>query len=269
MSQDFIKHIEKMLALGQKIIKSSPILGDEVGTINAKGDHTIAMDVKVEKALIDYIKTNNIPANIFSEEIGLVKFHPSPTHLIVFDPLDGSTNYRIGKNILPYGLMICCFKGVKPRLGDVIASGAREYTTNQAWIFNGLRTKKIGGGDIKLNKKWKIEASTPVYLDTYYKEGYKTYLPLAGKIFIRNNGSSIGNLSYVLAEVAACLGGVCMRPEEIGTVVSLIKGAGGVTLDHQGKDIGHAPFSPDKTYPILAGDKNIIDFAVSQIKGKS
>lgn len=266
MKQDFVKHIHQMLAIGKEIIKGSPLLVKEVGTVNAKGDHTIAMDVKVEQELIGYIKKNNLSVNIFSEEIGLVKFHPSPTRLVVFDPLDGSTNYKIGKNLLPYGLMICCFKGLKPKLGDVIASGAVEYTTNQSWIFDGHQTKKLDGTNIKLNKKWAIHRSTPIYLDLYYKMAYEKFRPLAQKIHIRWAGSTISSLTYVLSGVAAAMGSACMRPEEIGTVVSLIKGAGGVALNHQGEDIGQEEFSSEKTYPILAGSKSIVDFAIAQIK---
>jgi len=57
-------------------------------------------------------------------------------------------------------------------------------------------------------------------------------------------GSTIGNLSYVLKNIAAGLGGVCMRPEEIGAIVSLIKGAGGIAVNHKGEDLGEEDFSP-------------------------
>lgn len=263
---NFDEHIRRILLLGKKIISSNPLLTEEVGTTNAKGDKTIRMDVKIEKSIIDYIKTNNIPANIFSEEIGSVKFHSRPQYLIAFDPLDGSINYKIGKNIYPYGLLIAIYRGLTPILNDVIVSGAIEYTHNLCWIYKNKKTYDFEGKLINLSNNWIINESTPVYLDLAYKEGYKNYLPLAQKIFIRNTGSTIGNLSYVLSNIAAGLGGVCMRPEEIGAIISLIKGAGGITINHLGQDLGNEKFSPEKTYRILAGSKNIIEFMMKNLK---
>lgn len=262
MVDDFSEHIAQMLKLGKKTIKGSPMLTEETGVVNAKGDKSIGMDVEIERVLIEYIKQNNLPVNIFSEEIGTIEFHPNPSHLISFDPLDGSTNYKIGKGIFPYGLLIACFKGLKPKLKDVIAAGAIEYTQDLVWILKNGKTFDQKNNRVILKKDWPIHHSTPIYLDIYYKEGYRAYDSIIPNFFIRNSGSTVGNLSYVLSNIAAGLGGYCMRPEEIGAVVALIKGAGGVTVNHQGKDLGEEEFSPDKTYQILGGCKNIIDFVV-------
>jgi len=255
-----------MLALGKNIINSNPLLTEEVGTINVKGDKTIGMDVKIEKALIDYIKKNNIPANIFSEEIGTIKYDGKAEYLIAFDPLDGSTNYKIGKNIYPYGLLVAIYKGGNPKLKDVLVSGAIEYSHDLSWIYSDNQTTDLKESPIKLKNDWVTDRYTPVYLDLYYREGYLAYTPIAQKLSIRNMGSTIGNLSYVLENIAAGLGGVCMRPEEIGAIVSLIKGAGGIAVNHKGEDLGEEEFSPDKTYQILAGAKNVINFALQQIR---
>lgn len=264
---DTIKeHIISMLHLGKDLATQEPHLTEETGEVNVKGDRSIQMDVKVEQILVDYIKENNLPVNIFSEEIGMIEFHSNPTHLIAFDPLDGSTNYKIGKNIFPYGLLIACYQGTNPKLDDVIAAGAIEYTKDVAWVYSDKKTTDLNGNEVLLKDDWQVRTSTPLYLDLYYEEGYKAYTPLAQKIFIRNHGSTIGNLSYVLSNIAAGMGGICMRPEEIGAIVALIKGAGGITVNHNGEDIGHEIFSPDKTYQILGGTKNIIEFATTLLK---
>lgn len=262
MEISIIDHVKNMIQLGKKIITDNPILSEEMGTTNAKGDKTIAMDAKIEDALVDYIKTNNIPANIFSEEIGEIKFHENPKYLISFDPLDGSTNYKIGKNIYPYGLLIAVYNGTNPKLKDVIASGAIEYSQNFIWYYFDGKTVTDKGEAVSLKHDWEISKSTPFFLDLYYKKGYELYRPLAQKIFIRNIGSTIGNLSYVLSNIASGLGGVCMRPEEIGAIYSLVKGAGGISVDHKGNDIGENRFSPEINHQILAGAKNIVKYVV-------
>lgn len=126
MTEQFSEHILQMLQLGRQTLKDSPRLIEETGATNIKGDKSIAMDVKIEELFINYIKKHNLPVNIFSEETGTTKFHPNPTHLIAFDPLDGSTNYKIGKGLFPYGILIACYQGIEPKLRNVVAAGAIE-----------------------------------------------------------------------------------------------------------------------------------------------
>ncbi len=266
MTEQFGEHILQMLRLGQSTLKDNPQLTEETGVTNAKGDKSIAMDVKIEELFIDYIKKHNLPVNIFSEEVGTVKFHPNPTHLIAFDPLDGSTNYKIGNGLFPYGILIACYKGIEPKLGDAIAAGAIEQTHNLGWLYKDDKTTDLEGNIVHLKSDWKPHRSTPVYLDLYYEEGYKAYSPLAQRLFIRNQGSTIGNLSYVLSNVAAGLGGVCMRAEEIGAVVALIKGVGGLAVNHQGVALAEQPFNPQKTYQIIAGSPTIVEFALNYLQ---
>lgn len=266
MNDFLLEHVKKMLEIGKELVVKNPLLDSEIGTVNAKGDHTIAMDKAMEDALVAYIKENNIPATIFSEEIGEIKFHPNPQYLIAFDPLDGSTNYEIGKNIYPYGLLIAIYQGTKPTLSQVIAAGAIEFTRDLYWIYDGKKTIDKNNEQVTLKNDWPLDKHTPIFLDLYYKSGYELYRSLAEKLFIRNIGSTVGNLSYVLSNIASGLGGVCMRPEEIGAIYSLIKGAGGITLDHSGNDIGDRTFSSKDTYQILAGSEKAIEYAVKQLK---
>lgn len=255
-----------MLQLGKQVITSQPLRVEETGVVNVKGDRSIAMDVEVEKAYIGYVQKHKLPVAIFSEEAGTINFGNDPKFLLAFDPLDGSTNYRIGRGLLPFGTLIAFYNGLKPKLDSILAAGAIEYTRDSAWITDGRVTTDLSGQRIALKTDWPIDRSTPVYFDLYYREGYETYLSLAQKIFIRNTGSTIGNLSYVLSNVAAGVGGVCMRAEEIGAVYALIKGAGGIAVNHQGEDLGKENFHPEKTYPTLAGTKPVIDFCVTQLK---
>jgi fructose-1,6-bisphosphatase/inositol monophosphatase family enzyme len=266
MNKEFTYHVKEMLSLGKKTILENPRLTKETGTVNAKGDRSIEMDVRIEQVFIDYLKKNNLPVNIFSEEIGILNFHPTPNFLIAFDPLDGSTNYKIGKGLLPFGSLIAVYDGVNPKLSDVIAAGAIEYTRDLFWIFDGEKTIDMKGNQVQLKDDWAVHHSTPVYLDLYYREGYEKYQTLAQKVFVRNTGSTIGNVSYTLSNVAAGLGGVCMRAEEIGAVYALVKGAHGVAVNHQGEDIGKELFNAEQTYPIIAGAPTIVEFAVEQLK---
>lgn len=265
MDMPLDQHVFQMLQLGKKIITTSPLLSEETGKINVKGDKTIGMDIKIEEELINYVKENDLPCNIFSEEIGIIKFHTHPTHTIVFDPLDGSTNYKLGKNLLPYGLLIACYQGLTPKLKDVVVSGAIEYTTQLGWIYDGHITKTLEGEQVRLDKKWSINQSMPVYFDLYYKKAYDAFAPLAQQLHIRWSGSNIGSLTYTMAQVSAVMGAYQMRPEEIGTMVSLIKGAGGIVVDHKGNDLGEYAFSSKNVYQIIAGNREVVEYAVHKL----
>jgi hypothetical protein len=140
---------------------------------------------------------------------------------------------------------------------------AKDYIN---WIYDGKDTIDNDGNAVIINSDWKVNQSTPVYLDLYYKEGYDLYQPLAQQIFVRNTGSTIGNISYVLSNIAAGLGAVSMRAEEIGAVYSLIKGSKGTVVNHKGRDLGEYIFDPNNTYPVVAGNKTIVEFCISKIK---
>jgi len=267
MQPNFLPHLKQMVALAQEAIKDTT-LTQETGIVNSKGQRSIGMDVHIETLLVNYIKENKLPFNIFSEEVGTIVLHEKQEYLIAFDPLDGSTNYKVGKNLLPYGLLIAVYKGEKPQLKDIVAAAGIEYTRNLSWFFDGEKTVDAQGQQINIKEDWIISKSTPVYLDLYYKDCYQLYSALPQQVFVRNSGSTAGNLSYVLANVGAALGGICMRGEEIGTVYALIKGAGGAVVNYNGTDLGEIFFDPETTYPILAGAKSVVKFVISRIKSK-
>jgi hypothetical protein len=61
------------------------------------------------------------------------------------------------------------------------------------------------------------------------------------------------------------MGGISVRAEEIGAVYGLIKGAGGVIVDHEGIPLGTKLFNPKGEYQLLAGNEHVINFMVRQM----
>ena len=141
-----------------------------------------------------------------------------------------------------------------------------EYTTGDFFIFDGKKTVDHNGKKVTLSTNWEVHKTTPVYLDTFYKTGMEAYTKFAQEVFIRGSGSVVGNLTYTLSNISAAMGGVSVRAEEIGAVYSLIKGAGGIIVDHEGAPLGRKLFDPKGEYQLLAGDKTIVEFLVSHTK---
>jgi fructose-1,6-bisphosphatase/inositol monophosphatase family enzyme len=259
------RNIKEMLIMGFEVAKSSNNSGKGTGEINTNGEETIELDKILENLYIDYIKKNNLPWNIFSEEVGWVKFHPNPEYTIAFDPLDGSANYKFGNNLLPYGTLMAVYRGVNPKIGDVLASGAMDFTTEKGYVFDGNQTKDFDNNKIVIKNDWQIDRTMPVNFDLYWKKSYDLFSPLAEKIHIRWCGSVVGSLMYLLEGASAVMGAPCLKPEEVGAVTSLVLGAGGV-VDWTGEmKLAEQSFDTDKKYGLIGGGEKVVDFVVGKL----
>jgi fructose-1,6-bisphosphatase/inositol monophosphatase family enzyme len=269
---DHKKHILKILELVNDLLSTSALKNKKVDMVNSNGEKPMEIDLQVEDLVVEYIKSHHLPYKIFAEEGGFIDFTEDAEFLVAFDPLDGSTNYSVGKNLLPYGFLIAVYNNLEPKMSDVICAGALEFTDKLSWLYNGGETFKIINGKPvpmdKIDQKIVPDLHTPVYLDLYKKVSYDFYASFVQKIFIRNTGSTIGNLALTLEGASTALGGSTIKAEEIGALYSLIKGAGGEIIDEQGNDFGEIPFSGSKFFEVLGGNPSVIDLMKSIIKEK-
>lgn len=264
MHEHLREAVVDMLTLSQQCVAQQPFQVQETGHQNGKGERTMKMDALLEDAQVGYLRDRKLPVHVFSEEQGTIQIHDKPEFLAAIDPLDGSVNYKYGRGLLPFGTFITVFCNTSPNLNEVLAAGAIEYTHNVAWVYADGQTTDLRGHAVSIKKDWPITWSTPIYLDMFYQNAFQRFEPLAQKLFIRNSGSTIGNLALVLSGVAVGMGSACMRPEEVGAVSALIQGAGGVAELLDGTTLSNRSFSPDSTYPIFAGVESIAQFVIEQ-----
>lgn len=263
-------HVAQLLEIAQTELKKGERLTEQTGQVNVKGDQTIAMDARLESLFIEYIQANNIPADIFSEEIGVVSYKGKAELLIAFDPLDGSTNYRIGQGMLPYGSLFAIYSSPQPKLSDLIAAGAYEATQDISWLYDGTKTVNLKTGkDVVLEQHVEINKKTSIYIDLYYQEALKLFYSTSGKMHIRWNGSNISALLYTLTGISTAMGAIGMRAEEIGAMVGLISGAGGVVKKTNGDSLLTESFAVDGRYPLLAGVGNVVEFITHEVINSS
>ena len=143
---ELLNHTKNLMQIGAEKVRMSPHLATETGTLDAKGTPTIAMDKALEKTFLQYIEANQLPVTIYSEDSNdLTSYHAQPNCLLLIDPLDGSTNYKIGYGLLPFGSFFTIFKNFKPQLSDVVVAGAIEYTSNQRFVSIDGQTADIDG----------------------------------------------------------------------------------------------------------------------------
>jgi len=256
-------HIIEIMRLVQKFLHETPFSNQKINSINSNGEQSMAMDIKIENHVIEYIKSNKLPYKVFAEEKGDIELNNSPKYYVTFDPLDGSTNYSVGQGLLPYGFLISIYNNLNPKIGDVVSAGAFEYTTGNMWIYDQGKTYSLHNSKIvNINEIIYPDTHTPVYIDLYRRKSYDLYSKIVEKVFIRNTGSTIGNLNLTLSKASTMLGGSVIKPEEIGSIYALIKGAGGKVINENGEDLGEISFNPDRTYDVIAGNTNVVNFVL-------
>jgi fructose-1,6-bisphosphatase/inositol monophosphatase family enzyme len=243
----------------------------EIGRRNAHGDNVIGHDVAVETAVTEYLASSPLSARLFSEEAGAVALDgDAAEYLVVLDPLDGSTNYKLCKGLQPYGVLAAIVRNRKDAtFGDVVAAGAqvtmndsrdRESRTRR-WIYDGVTTTDSHGETTDLRALWELNGSTPVMLNLYKQEYYDAFRPIPGKLFPRNTGSAIGNLAHVLGGAAALTGDYYLKGEEAAAVYGLVTGAHGTVSDLQGRSIVATLFDPEHAYQVFAGNPEAVTYA--------
>ena len=262
-------HVLAMLVSARNFVEKNSaaiFMSESTGDVNSKGDQTLGIDAGVESILVKYVHENFPTARIFSEEIGEIpQVGGNCEYTIVFDPIDGSNNFRTGKGALPYGTFVAIYKGKNPKIKEVLSAGMIEHTAGMIYLCDESRTIKLDGSAVSLLSKG-FSKSTMTYLDLYYHNGYKAYASFAEHFSLRDSGSQAGNLRYLLSGISAMTGGVSVGAEEIGTIYALASRAGGVVVDHEGNDVGNLSFETERKYQILAGRNDVVEFVLKAMR---
>ncbi|OGV91177.1 hypothetical protein A3A66_01030 [Microgenomates group bacterium RIFCSPLOWO2_01_FULL_46_13] len=258
-------HIQSLLEVWRKTVECQPHTRENTGNINVGGEISAVIDIAVEEAFLAYIKAHNLPVQVFSEEHGLIDCYSQPKYFLAFDPLDGTTNYKIGRNLLAFGTFVAVFNGLEPKLADIVAAGMYEYTRKLGWLYVDGKTYDLNKRKVKIKDDWVNDISTPVYLDLYHKQGFSEYRSISKKLFIRNEGSTVGNLRNVLANVAAAMALRQNKIEEVGAIYGLITGVGGGVVDSSGRELGNKLLRDASNFQVLAGVPSTVKLMVRNL----
>jgi myo-inositol-1(or 4)-monophosphatase len=186
MDYNFPEIARDITALIEKDV--APLLGTEkahrTAGRSAGGGITKYIDKVAEDAVIAYLKDNDMPCQLVTEEAGLLGENDLK---IILDPLDGTINALIG---IPFYSVSLAFWG-KPRYGFV----KNLFTQDIYEAFQGGSPLKNGT---------KIHPGCPEFvISGYIGEGYQKVLPLIESW--RCFGSLALELSYVAEGILAAL----------------------------------------------------------------
>ena len=192
------------------------------------------------------------------------------------DPLDGSLNYRLRGDTLglPFSSCItvldCSFDAA---FSNVIAAGVIDLRSGDLWLSSKDKRGKYwttlnGEPSFTMQAKTLDIGSMIVIGEMYYPENRE----LLAKIFagqkgwLRNPGSAAYEMALVSSGQIAAY--ICDRQKqhELGAAYALVKGAGGVAVDFEGRDIERLPYDfVSQNQIILAANSSIAEQILEKI----
>ena len=186
------------------------------------------------------------------------------------DPLDGSLNYATKGDTLglPYSTCITFLsKKENARFSDVITAGVIDLRNENRWIVESVygtyRTHLAGKvwSRTKTHPATKLDLGKMIVIgEMYYPENREKlfYAFRNDKGWLRSPGSAAYEMALVSSGQIAAY--ICDRQKqhELGAAYALVKGAGGVAVDFEGKDLGERVYDfKTQTPVILAANMDI------------
>lgn len=274
------------------------ILGD-VGQENVQGEEQKKLDVIANDLLMDALLKNPNCAGVASEELP----HSTPAHadgevLVLFDPLDGSSNIDINMavgtifSILPYHN-----KGNPASDADFLQKGVAQlaagyllYGTSTMLVFTLGDGVVVFSFDPTLRQFVLIKDSVSVPADTseyaINASNYRYWLPPMQRYIDECNAGEVGvrgkefNMRWIAAMVGdvhriLCRGGLFTYPfdtkfankagklrlmYEANPMSLIVEQAGGASTDAVRRILDIEPTHIHQRVPVVLGAKNEVDY---------
>jgi fructose-1,6-bisphosphatase I len=286
--------------INKKISKAGllDILGAH-GAINVQGEEQMKLDVFANDILINVLKNSADCAGIASEENDEIvifddEFSRKSKYVVLFDPLDGSSNIDVNASI---GTIFCIYKRLTP-IGEncneadflqkgrqIMASGYIIYGSSTMMVYatklgvNGFTLEPSIGEFCLSHANMKCPEDGKIYSlnqgnTNKLEDKMKDYLQYCMQIDEATNrpythryiGSMIADIHRTLIK-----GGIFMYPNEKGNtkgklrilyecnpMAHLIEMAGGTAISHQEPILDIKPKELHMRVPIFIGSKNMV-----------
>lgn len=271
----------------------------EAGNQNVQGEEQKKLDVIANDLLMDALTQNTACAGVASEEMdNAVAANAGGALLVLFDPLDGSSNIDINMpvgtifSILPYNN-----QGHSATDADFLQAGTAQLATG--YVLYGTSTVMaltLGNGvamfslDTQSNQFVLIQQNISIDADTkeyaVNASNYRHWLPamqryvdelVAGKTGARGKDYNMRWVAAMVGDVhrILCRGGVFSYPfdtkdpnkagklrlmYEANPMALLIEQAGGKATDATQRILGITPTSIHQRVPVVLGAKNEVDY---------
>jgi len=252
--------------------------GRNLEASSAKKEIVTKADNAIENAVIGYLKSAEIPANIDGEEKRRTVICENPQGLIVLDPLDGTFNYFKNRGLsLPYCTIVSIFDSPNPAtLGEAVWAGMREQVSgikiyshadkvriekNGYWKETKTSGRKTLEGEIEANIMLDYGPSRPL-------SDYQKFEKIIKNSWTKNVSCAGFHLAGVATGTFDAYICPVQKPEELVAGIPLIEKAGGKVLTFDGKDASKLPYDFDARYAIVAASTEELAEELVGIIGK-
>ncbi|WP_333655515.1 inositol monophosphatase family protein [Dissulfurispira sp.] len=259
--------IEDLRQIGQRLFaeigktRLKPFASESIGK-GAAGDKTFPIDKKAEDIIIGSLEALNEPLSIISEEAGLKEIKGGGKKILI-DPIDGSKNAITG---IPF---YCSSIAVadKDNIGSVsLAYVINLLTGDEFWA-------EKGKGAFFNGERIHTQKDDVFYLIAYESPSPKNDIPKMIRLLSETRrtrcfGATALDLAYVAyGSVSVFLTPSPSRSFDFAGGYLLIKEAGGVFSDTDGKSIENMEIGLKRSVPILAaGNKQLHEKALRLLR---
>ncbi len=224
----------------------------ETVKIGAYGAPSSLVDIRAENKIIEIVKNESMPYNIFSEEAGFINMNYEDT--LIVDPLDGS--YNAENNIPFYAVSLAvsggALEGVKYALVRDVSHGV-EY-----WAIK-------GEGAYRGNARLQADGHRNLYVIYLGKKAHPQSFDIARKARrVRSFGSASLELCAVAEGIADLfmyrfINGGALRIVDIAAGYLIVKEAGGLVLDETLSPLNMALDFKERKNVIAVANREILE----------
>lgn len=236
----------------------TPIMREALG-VGAGGDRTFAIDRLSEDIIISELEAAAFPCSVISEEAGFIEINGGGKKVLI-DPIDGSRNAISG---LPF---YCTSIAIAS--GDTIGSIEAACVVNLISGDEFMAEKGKGAfiNDEKISAQKGDELNLVAYEAQTPGPDIDRILPLLAKAHkTRCFGATALDLAYLAyGAISVFATPSHTRSFDFGGGWLLVKEAGGIVTDINGKDIKDTALGLERTATLLAsGNQKLHDKALS------
>jgi len=271
------------------------------GTKNVQGETQVPLDVLADEIFVRTNEWSGTLAGLVSEEreepIQIPEEHPRGRYLLVFDPLDGSSNVDVNVSVGSIFSVLRCPEGVtEPRAKDFLQPGTRQVAAGYA-IYgpttmlvltlgrgtHGFTLDRNMGEFILTHPDMTIPAATREFAinasnERFWEPPVKRYISecLAGGSGPRGKDFRMRWVASLVAEIHRILvrGGVFLSPHdtrepdrpgrmrllcEANPLAMLVEQAGGAASTGKQRILELAPVSLHERVPVILGSKSEVE----------
>lgn len=273
-----LKHMENMFdCVREYILKEGYKKVAAVRSNPKMKDISTEFDLGAENVAIEYCRSHKLPVKILTEEQGEVDLASgTPEFILIFDPVDGSTNLKRGIEgsafsvaCLPYSDVVRPEDVEYALIGSIVSGSVVKCRKGQGVIyrgpFSGKRELSVTTSQNTDLSKAVVGVDLDFGLDesegfTKEKPHFMRVIPLikTGIKNLRRSGSGVLGLSYVSTGALDAYIDVrdISTPENWMAAFLLVREAGGVFTDPFGNNIGQVDMLRAYSY-IASGNEDI------------